>query len=345
MTKIKAGIVGATGFTGAELVRLLYQHPMVEIEAITSESKTGASFADIHPHFYHIIEQSLRSADTIPALNLDVVFLALPHGVSMEYVKKFAETPLKIIDLSGDFRLSGKEIYEHWYNKPHHYPEGFGKSAYGLPELHGTAIRESYLIANPGCYPTSSIIALAPLVKNGLIREEEIIIDAKSGVTGAGVKPKPGTHFSSVNDNFNSYGLKKHRHTVEIEEQLTQLSAHNITLQFTPHLLPVDRGILATVYTRPKQSMDQQLLDEVYQDFYAEHPFVRWRQSPPGIKDVRGTNYCDLYAVYDERTDRIITLSAIDNLVKGAAGQAIQNMNIMFNLDERMGLDVVPMKP
>jgi N-acetyl-gamma-glutamyl-phosphate reductase len=342
---IKTGIVGATGYTGSELLRLLYHHPETDIKVITSESKTGQQFSDVHPVFTQLVDHKLKSADEIADMDLDAVFLALPHGVSMEYVKKFEDLDLKIVDLSGDFRLSTPEVYESWYNKEHIYQEGFKESAYGLPELHREQIRQSDLVANPGCYPTASILGLAPLVEGGLIDKKSIIIDAKSGTTGAGVKAKPTTHFSNVNDNFKSYGLKKHRHTVEIEEQLSGLDKEKITVQFTPHLLPLDRGILATIYATPNQKVNNEQLREAYSDFYQDHPFVRLRETAPCLKDVRGTNLCDVFVTYDERTNRIIVISAIDNLVKGSAGAAIQNLNLMFGLDECMGLKTIGMYP
>lgn len=342
---IKIAIIGATGYTGAELVRLLHYHPEVSVEVITSESKAGASLTSIHPQFEGIVAYELQSATTITNYELDAVFLALPHGVSMEYVEKFAGSPFKIIDLSGDFRLSAPPVYEKWYTKKHSFPEGFGQAVYGLPELHKAAISASKLVANPGCYPTSAILGLAPLVKAGLILEDEIIIDSKSGVTGAGIKPKPTTHFSSINDNFKSYGLKTHRHTIEIEEQLGGLIEKNFNLQFTPHLLPVDRGILSTIYTKPQEIINDNALQDAYRSFYQKAPFVRVRSHPPSIKEVRGTNYCDIFATYDQRTHRIITISVIDNLVKGAAGQAIQNLNLLFGLEETIGLGAIPMNP
>ncbi|MCB9288076.1 MAG: N-acetyl-gamma-glutamyl-phosphate reductase [Lewinellaceae bacterium] len=343
---IKTGIVGATGYTGSELVRLLYNHPEVDIRIITSESRKGERFSDIHPHFQGLADYELQSADKVPEEDLDAVFLALPHGVSMDYVKKFAGTGLRMIDLSGDFRLSAPDVYESWYGKEHTFPQGFKKAVYGLPELHRDEIRNSRLVANPGCYPTSAILGLAPLVKNNIIIPGQVVVDSKSGVTGAGVKAKPTTHYSNVSDNFKAYGLKRHRHTIEIEEQLSGLSSNGtMQLQFTPHLLPVDRGILSTIYTQPREGVTENQLKALYADFYKTHPFVRLRPEPPALKDVRGSNFCDLFVTYDERTNRIITLAVIDNLVKGAAGQAMQNMNLMFGLEEETGFVAVPLNP
>ena len=343
--KIRVAIVGASGYTGSELARFLIHHPEVEISMITSESHTGKPFSALHPQFIGQLDIPLVSADQVADANPDVVFLALPHGVSMEYVKDWREASFKIVDLSGDFRLSSPEVYQEWYQKEHVFSHGFEKAVYGLPEIHEKAIRESTLVANPGCYPTASILALAPLLKASWIKPESVIIDAKSGITGAGIKPSNTSHFSNVNENFKAYGLKRHRHTAEIEEQLGQLGDCEIRLQFTPHLLPVDRGILATAYATPVQSISQEGLTELYQEFYQNKPFVRLREEPPSIKDVRASNFCDLYPVWDERTNRIIVLSAIDNLVKGAAGQAVHNMNLMSNLPETTGLMNSPIKP
>ncbi|WP_339815161.1 N-acetyl-gamma-glutamyl-phosphate reductase [uncultured Imperialibacter sp.] len=344
MPKKKIGVVGATGYTGSELVRILANHPEVEIAVITSESRAGEKFSDVHPFFKDIVDQPLHKADKVNELNLDLVFLALPHGVSMEYVKQFAGKGFKIVDFSGDFRLDSPKTYEEWYNKPHTFVEGFDTAVYGLPELFYDKIKGADLVANPGCYPTSAILPLAPLLANGIIESKGIIIDAKSGITGAGIKASTTTHFSNVNDNFKAYGLKNHRHTIEIQGVLDGITA-GVTLQFTPHLLPVDRGILSTTYARPKGATSSAELKALYQDFYKDKPFVRICGTPPAIKDVRGSNYCNIYADFDERTGNIILISTIDNLVKGAAGQAVQNMNIMLGFEESLGLNQIPVNP
>lgn len=341
----RIAIIGATGYTGSELLRILSYHDEVEIAAITSESRAGERFSDVHPFFQGIADQKLHKSADIEDMELDLVFLALPHGVSMRFVERFKDRPFKIIDLSGDFRLESPETYEAWYQKDHSYPQGFDEAAFGLPELFEEDIKQARLIANPGCYPTSAILGLAPLIKAGWIEEKSIIIDAKSGVTGAGVKAKAVNHFSSVNDNFKAYGLKNHRHSVEIEEKLSKLGEKNIQLQFTPHLLPIDRGILSTIYARPNRQVTETQLREHYAAFYKLAPFVRLREQLPSVKAVRGTNYCDIQVHWDERTGNIIILSAIDNLVKGAAGQAVQNMNLLFGWDQRRSLQQIPMHP
>ncbi|MDO9595628.1 MAG: N-acetyl-gamma-glutamyl-phosphate reductase [Lutibacter sp.] len=345
MDKKKIGIIGATGYTGSELVRILTNHPEVEIAMITSESRAGDLFSDVHPFLQGIADQKLVSINDIDDYELDLVFLALPHGVSMDFVKRFKDKKFKIIDLSGDFRLSSKEIYEAWYKINHIYPEGIKNAIFGSPELYYNKIKEANLIANPGCFPTTAILGLAPLLEANLIETDRIIVDSKTGVTGAGIKAKNVNLYSNVNDNFKAYGLKNHRHTIEIQGILDQVSGKETLIQFTPHLLPVDRGILTTIYARPTEKIDEISLKKLYASFYANAPFVRLRKEAPAIKDVRGTNYCDLFVTYDERTNMVIAVSVIDNLIKGAAGQAIQNMNIMFGLDETSGLNLIPLNP
>ncbi|MDA3907197.1 MAG: N-acetyl-gamma-glutamyl-phosphate reductase [Bacteroidales bacterium] len=345
MAKKKIGIIGATGYTGSELVRILTNHPDAEISLITSESRAGELFSDVHPFLQGIADQKLVSINQIDDYELDLVFLALPHGVSMDFVKRFKDRSFKIIDLSGDFRLSSREVYEEWYKLNHVHPEGIEKAVFGSPELYFDEIKDANLIANPGCFPTSAILGLAPLLKANLIETDRIIVDSKTGVTGAGIKAKSVNLYSNVNDNFKAYGLKYHRHTIEIQGILDRVSGKETLIQFTPHLLPVDRGILTTIYARPTEKMDKTKLKELYTAFYARAPFVRLRKQEPAIKDVRGTNYCDLYVTYDKRTHMVIIVSVIDNLIKGAAGQAVQNMNIMFGLEQTSGLHLIPLNP
>jgi len=320
-------------------------HPAVEIRVITSESRAGDIFSDVHPFFEGLVDYKLIRSDEIDNYELDLVFLALPHGVSMEFIKRSIDKPYKIIDLSGDFRLNSPEVYKEWYHKEHIFHRGFKEAVYGLPELYFDEIKNTRLIANPGCYPTSAILGLAPLLSSGYMDNSPGIIDSKSGVSGAGAQSKPITHFSNVNDNFKAYGLKNHRHTIEIQEKLEAHSRRSLNIQFTPHLLPVDRGILSTIYLLSLKPVDEKSLRKLYQGFYQSAPFVRIRHQPPSIKDVRGTNYCDIYITYDERTQMIMIISVIDNLVKGAAGQAVQNMNILFGLEETIGLDQLPVNP
>ncbi len=342
---INVGIIGASGYTGSELVRILAMHPEVKIQAITSESHQGKLLSSIHPQFNKLFDLPLVSVEHLYKYSLDIVFLALPHGISMQYVKEMKGKGLKIIDLSGDFRLASSDVYEEWYHKKHVFPEGFKKSTYGLPELYRTQITDSSLIANPGCYPTSALLGSLPLVAQSTTKLDEIIIDAKSGVTGAGIKAKAVNHFSTVNDNFKSYGLKTHRHTIEIEENLSKAAGKPVKVQFTPHLLPIDRGILSTIYVRTSKAFTDKELYDYFTAFYREHPFVRVREQAPSLKDVRATNFCDLFATYDDRTGRVIVISVIDNLVKGAAGQAVHNLNLIAGYEETLGLAAIPLNP
>lgn len=343
MNKIRIGIIGATGYTGSELVRILHLHPKADIKIITSESKAGKKFSEVHKAFSGFYDLELQKLANVDNYDLDLVFLALPHGISMDFVAKNPDKKFKIIDLSGDFRLASAEVYKKWYGQDHIFAEAFNRKVYGLPELYEDEIKNANLVANPGCYPTSSILSIYPLIKHNII-DPNIIIDAKSGTTGAGVSPKATTLFGNVNDNFKPYGLKSHRHTIEIEENLS-INNQSPVIQFTPHLLPIDRGIIATGYSQPKKSITDKELYEIYKETYKNAPFVRIRTEAPAVKEVRGTNLCDVYATYDERTNRIITVGAIDNLVKGASGQAIQNMNLMFDLPQDTGLNSLALIP
>jgi len=345
MPEFKVGIVGATGYTGSELVRLLAHHPEVTIDFVTSESYKGKKISDVHPHLTDTVDIDLISADDISDYEPDLVFLALPHGVSMSYVEKLGTERFPVIDLSGDFRFKDRELYEKWYKNEHTAAGYMEEAVYGLPELFRDEIRNARLVANPGCYPTSTILALAPLIKHDYINPTSIIVDSKSGVTGAGAKPKRGLHFPNVFGNFSAYSLNSHRHTPEIESVLDHHSGSSIEVLFTPHLLPIDRGILTTTYSTPKQPMSAEKVEDLFHSTYEKEHFIRVFDSPPSLKNVRGSNYCDIHATYDERTNRIITVSTIDNLVKGAAGQAIQNMNIMFGLIESTGLRYIPLNP
>lgn len=347
MKNIKTAIVGATGFTGSELARLIHAHPDFDLVTITSESHSDKLFSDVHPQFKGINDTPLVKAKEIDNIDPDLVFLALPHGVSMHYIKQWKSRKFKIVDLSGDYRLSDPDTYERWYDKKHVFPSAFKKAVYGLPEIYEEDIKSASLVANPGCYPTSAILGLYPLVKEGLIDIESIVVDSKSGTTGAGIKAKAGTHYSQVNENFNAYGIAGHRHTIEIEQKLSEAGKAEMIIQFTPHLLPVDRGILGTIYAKAKrnQTTTEAKIHNLYRETYQNQPFVRLRDNPPGIKEVRGTNFCDLYTTFDKRTGNIIVISAIDNLMKGAAGQAIHNANLMFGLDPVSGLQFIALKP
>jgi len=344
-SKFKVGVIGATGYTGVELLRLLILHTDVQLEVITSESKAGKKISQLHPSLGGIADIELQKMETIKEHELDLVFLALPHRVSMDFVKEHGLEDFRIVDLSGDFRLNDAALYEKWYDKKHVCPQYIDQSVYGLPELNRDDIRNADLVANPGCYPTSTILALLPLIQQKMIDPKSIIVDSKSGVTGAGSSPKTFTHFPNQFGNFFAYGLKSHRHTPEIEMILGTVDGDELTVQFTPHLLPIDRGILTTTYSSPTKAVNEELVRDAYLNYYEKEHFVRVVDQPPSVKNVRGSNFCDLYATYDERTNRVITISAIDNLVKGAAGQAIQNMNLMFGLLENSGLKYPPLNP
>ena len=345
MSKRKVGIVGATGYTGSELVRLLLDHQEVKIEIITSESQAGKSFSQINPQFRNRFDHKLEPLANLENYDLDLVFLALPHGISMDFIRDWDPESYRVIDLSGDFRLGSAEEYEQWYGKKHSSAGYLEEAVFGLPELFRDRIRNARLVANPGCYPTSAILALAPLLENGEIEGDRIIVDSKSGVTGAGATPKPNTHFPEVFGNFSAYGLLNHRHTPEIQRNLERYTGRKAEVLFTPHLIPIDRGILTTTYTVPAKEIDRQYLGEWYYSYYEKEHFIRVVDHPPQVKHVRGSNYCDIHVTYDERTNRILTVSTIDNLVKGAAGQAVQNMNIMFGFIERYGLEISPLSP
>jgi len=342
---IKAGIAGATGYTGSELIRILINHPDVDITTVTSERAAGDKAADVHPQFFGMKNITLSSIKDLDTSQLDVLFLALPHRVSMNFMAEHHPINCPVIDLSGDFRLPDAEVYECWYGEKHQKPDLLHQAVFGLPELFRNQIKGAKLVSNPGCYPTSAILPLAPLVKEGLIDGNSVVIDAKSGVSGAGASVKENTHFPNVHDNFSTYGLKTHRHTPEIEMTVERFCGIRPIVQFTPHLLPVNRGILTNTYSTAVKEVDDKLLNELYADIYGDEYFIRMPQHPPQLRFIRGSNFCDIFVTYDSRTNRIITVSAIDNLVKGAAGQAVQNMNILLGLDEAEGLRMAPVCP
>ncbi|MBR5582622.1 MAG: N-acetyl-gamma-glutamyl-phosphate reductase [Phascolarctobacterium sp.] len=344
---MKASVIGATGFAGAELLRLLEGHPEVEIACITSESSTGEAITNMYPHLAGRIEKNLTSMQDIDeiAAKSDVIFIALPHGHAMKIGKHLQNSDVKIIDLGGDYRFKDHKVFEEWYGVEHLDPEA--KAVYGLTELYRDQVKGAKLLANPGCYTTCSILALVPLLKAGLIETKGIIVDAKSGTTGAGRSLKLGSLYCSVNENFKAYGVANHRHTPEIEQAYSEFAGEDVVIQFTPHLLPVDRGILATCYANLKEGVTEAQVAEAFEAMYADEYFIRLRGKGacPEIKNVRASNYVDIGWQVDKRTGRVIVMSAIDNLVKGAAGQAVQNMNVMFGLEETLGLTQMPIYP
>ena len=344
---MKVSIIGASGYAGEELIRLLHGHPHAEIVHLTSERHTGEKISKLYPHLTHIYDNILDSMEDVRRIaeDSDVLFIALPHGHAMKLVKAIAGLPVHIIDLGADYRFADTSVYESWYHVPHTDPEA--ERVYGLAELYRDAIRGAHLIGNAGCYTTASILALTPLVQEHLVQMDSILVDAVSGVSGAGRTPKESTHFPEFYDSFTAYGAVSHRHTPEIEQALSEQAGEPVTINFTPHLAPIARGILATCYARLADGVTKEDVDAAFAAQYADEFFIRLlgRGAYPSTKYVRGTNYCDIAWHIDPRTHRVIVFSAIDNLVKGAAGQAIQNMNIALGLDERTGLDLVPMYP
>ncbi len=344
---MKAAIFGASGYTGQELIRILLGHPGVDLVAVTSRRFESKPVAEIFPSLYGLT--SLKYINAAPAdiaKICDIVFLALPHGISMEIAPVFIQAGKKVIDLSADYRLRDVSTYEEWYAK--HTSAGILKDAvYGIPELYRQKIKDATLVANPGCYPTSIILGLAPALKNRLLDVNTIIADSASGVSGAGREPQTSSLFCEVDGGFKAYKVGKHRHTPEIEQELNILAGEKFAISFTPHLLPVKRGILSTIYANLKTDIALPELYALYSSFYKQEKFVRI--CPPGsfpnISAVCGSNFCDIGLTIDLRTKRVIIVSAIDNLVKGAAGQAVQNMNVLCNWEEDTGLQMAPIYP
>lgn len=344
---IRVAVAGASGYTGAELLRLLALHPEVEICSVTSRQHEGLPINRVFPSLSGFCDLTCEPLDVDAiAARVDLVFTALPHKSAMDVVPGFLKAGCRVVDLSADYRLHDQAIYEQWY-QAHTSPELLGEAVYGLPELHRQRISAARLIANPGCYPTSVALGLAPLLRYALINEQSLIIDSKSGTSGAGRGLKEGSLYCEVNEGFKAYGVANHRHTPEIEQELSLLAGKPVIISFTPHLLPVNRGILSTCYASLVGPSSTSKLLKTYQEFYANERFVRLLPEGelPNIAMVRGTNFCDIGLVVDPRTGRVVIVSVIDNLVKGAAGQAVQNMNLMCALDENLGLGIVPLFP
>lgn len=354
---IKAGIIGATGYAGGELVRLLLGHKNVEIKWYGSKSYIDKKYADVYQNMFQIVEDTCLD-DNINELarQVDVIFTATPQGYLASILTEEVLSQVKIVDLSADYRLKDVSVYEEWYKIEHKSPQFIEEAVYGLCEINRDRVKNARLVANPGCYTTCSILTAYPLVKEGLIDENSLIIDAKSGTSGAGRGAKVSNLFCEVNENMKAYGVASHRHTPEIEEQLGYAAGHKITVNFTPHLVPMNRGILATEYATMKQVMrpdgsvgypTYEMVKAAYDKYYENEKFVRVLEKGvcPETKWVEGSNYVDINFVIDERTGRIIMMGALDNLVKGAAGQAVQNMNLLFGEKESEGLELVPMFP
>lgn len=334
---IKAAIVGCSGYTAIEAIKLLLRHPQVQIAAATSRQADGSTIADMHPQLttrLNLVVEDL-SPEQI-ADRCDVAFCCLPHGASAPIVSRMLERDCRVIDLSADYRLSTPQLYKQWYGADHTDPGRLGATPYGLPELFAEQIKTAKLIANPGCYPTSAILPLAPLIQKGLIESSGIVVDSKSGASGAGRTPKVGTLYCEVNEGFSAYAVGTHRHQPEIIDIVGRFSGTMPGLVFTPHLVPMDRGILSTIYTRPVNGVSANQIRECLGAFYHNQPFVRVVSHLPVTKHVANTNYCDI--TVRENDGWIILISALDNLIKGASGAAVQCMNVMFGLDQTLGL-------
>ena len=350
---IKAGIIGATGYAGGELVRLLLQHKEVEIKWYGSRSYIDQKYASVYGNMFQLVEDTCLD-DNMEELakQVDVIFTATPQGFCASVINDSILSRTKIIDLSADFRIKDVSVYEKWYGITHKAPQYIKEAVYGLCEINREKTKGARLVANPGCYTTCSILTAYPLVKEGLIDPQTLIIDAKSGTSGAGRGAKVNNLYCEVNENIKAYGVATHRHTPEIEEQLGYAAGKEILVNFTPHLVPMNRGILVTEYATLTQKADGSLptyeeIRAVYDKYYADEYFVRVLEKNvcPETKWVEGSNFVDVNFKIDERTGRIIMMGALDNIVKGAAGQAVQNMNLMFGLDEKEGLELVPMFP
>ena len=345
---IKVGIIGSTGYAGGELVRLLMNHKEVEIKWFGSRSYVDKKYAEVYQNFFQIVDDKCMD-DNMEALanEVDVIFTATPQGLCASLVNDDILNKVKIVDLSADFRIKDVATYEKWYGIEHKSPQYIEEAVYGLCEINREDVKKARLIANPGCYPTCSTLSIYPLAKEGLIDMSTVIIDAKSGTSGAGRGAKVDNLYCEVNENIKAYGVANHRHTPEIEEQLSYASGEEVLLNFTPHLVPMNRGILITAYATLKKDVTYEEVKAIYDKYYADEKFVRVLEKDvcPQTKWVEGSNYVDVNFKIDPRTKRIIMMGAMDNLVKGAAGQAVQNMNLMFGLKESEGLELIPMFP
>lgn len=348
---INTMVIGATGYVGIELVRILASHPNLQLKYVVSESNNGQALSKIYPHLTNIVELQLMELNlSAMAPEIDVVFLALPHGKAAKLIKDFIQLGKKVIDLSADLRINDREVYYNWYGVAAPDTELLNQAVYGLADVakQFNLIRETNLVANPGCYSTASILAIAPALDSKIVSFERIIIDAKSGVSGSGRGAKLANHYCEVNESFAAYSIGgTHRHTPEIEQELSKIAGAPISIQFTPHLVPMLRGLMATVYLELKSQVTLEKVFEVYANYYKNQPFVRIRCGSDGIatKPVRGSNYCDISLYHDKRTNNLIVISVIDNLIKGAAGQAVQNLNIMYDLSTTTGLEHLAIYP
>ncbi len=340
MTKIRVGVLGATGYAGAELVRILLSHPGVQITTLASKSFSGKPFSQVYPHIKSVLDMELVDLDIEKVVALcDVVFTALPHGASKDVIPLLYARGLKVIDLSGDFRYNDAAVYEKWYGESHHAAHLLDASVYGLPELYREKIKTAQLIGSPGCYTTASILALYPLLAGGYCDKNNIIVDAKSGVSGAGRSASLDYMFCECTENVKAYKIATHRHTSEIEQELSLAAGSEVLISFTPHLIPMKRGIYATCYANLSQNYSTDQLTEIYRNFYNNEYFIRVCDgTPPQSNHVAGSNFVDISVNVDPRLGRAVICCTLDNLIKGAGGQAVQSMNILFGLDEKTGL-------
>lgn len=345
---INVGIIGSTGYAGGELARLLLQREDIKIKWFGSKSYIGRKYSEVFPNVFQITDEKCMD-DNIEELaeQADVIFMATPQGLSSSLLNEDILNKTRIIDLSGDYRIKDVKVYEKWYGITHQSTEFLKEAVYGLSELNREQVKKGRLIANPGCYPTCSALTVYPLLKEGIIDRDSIIIDAKSGTSGAGRGAKGSNLYCEVNENIKAYGVTSHRHTPEIEEQFSLISGHEVKINFTPHLVPMNRGILITSYASLQKEVSYEEVQDIYSDYYNKEYFIRVLEKGicPETKWVKGSNFVDVNFQIDERTNRIIMMGAMDNLVKGAAGQAVQNMNIMFGLEENKGLKLVPIFP
>lgn len=345
---MKVGIIGSTGYAGAELVRILLNHPEAEVVWFGSRSYIDKKFSEVFGNMFELVENLCKGEDLKELSDqVDVIFTATPQGLCSTLVSEEVLSKTKVIDLSADFRIKDVATYEEWYGLKHGSPQFIDEAVYGLCEINRDKVKKARLVANPGCYPTCSFLSIYPLAKEGIIDMSTVIVDAKSGTSGAGRGAKVNNLYCEVNENIKAYGVTTHRHTIEIEEQLSYASGEKVLINFTPHLVPMNRGILATCYASLKKNITEDEVRDIYHKYYDKEYFVRVLEKGvcPETRWVEGSNFVDVNVKVDKRTNRVIMMGALDNLVKGAAGQAVQNMNLMFGLDELAGLKLVPVFP
>ena len=345
LKKIKIGIVGGTGYTGVELLRLLLLHPHADIRCVTSRTLAGTPIGEYFPSLRQQTDLAFTEPNNAQLTDCDVVFFATPHGVAMEKTPTLIDHDTKVIDLSADFRLQDTALFEQWYGMPHACPESLKEAVYGLPEFYRQAVKSARIVANPGCYPTATQLALCPLLAENVIQTDGIVVDAKSGVSGAGREAKVATLFAEVSESFKAYGMDGHRHWPEIQQILEQTAQKTVNLVFIPHLVPMSRGIEITAYAQLKQDVSEQDLLAIVKQAHAQNPFVQVDRAIPETRNVKGSNFCQVSLRRPQGGATVVLTSVIDNLVKGASGQAVQNFNLMFDLPEDCALSQLPLSP